>query len=293
MERICKHFGKSKAWYYAYTKSREQQEKKLSHLLSVVRTLRREHAEYGVFKMHYEMWNTYKLPISRATLYKLMKKYDLMSLAVRRKRNYARSRVSAQYPNLLAQTQVTAVNQVWATDITYIHCGSGYKYLALVIDYFSRKIIGCDLSDSLKTDGVTRALRMALQTVPHAQGIIHHSDRGTQYTSQAYQNLLLDEEMIISQTGAGKCYDNAVMERVNNTLKTELHCGWVPVKDAAAHLKISRAIQYYNRERIHASLGYLTPQKVYDLCINRVMNQNEQATSVIARASSASDALHH
>lgn len=236
-----------------------------SLLLGALYAIRTEHAEYGLRKVQHVLRTKYKINISIVRLSKMLHDNSLMSVSGRRKRSYNRSRINARYDNLLKSTTIKQINQVWVNDITYISRGEQgeYWYLSLVVDAFSRKIMGFYLAENLKTDGVKQCIYNALRNVDDASGIIHHSDRGCQYTSSEYIEILNKHSMQISQTGDGKCYDNARMERVNNTLKTELKCYRLPSDRASAMKQLIQVIHYYNVIRIHQALGYKTPQEVY------------------------------
>ena len=165
-------------------------------------------------------------------------------------------------PNLLKQNfTATAANQKWVVDITYLQTAVGWVYLAVVLDLFSRKVVGWDISESLATPLVSSALRQAVETrSPKAGELLHHSDRGCQYTSDDYQSTLRTLGITCSMSRTGCCYDNAVMERFFWSLKHE----WTKFESFAdlqdARLSVFRYIEsFYNTERIHQSLDYLTP----------------------------------
>lgn len=166
--------------------------------------------------------------------------------------------------NKLAQDfTADAPNRKWVTDITYLPTAAGWVYLAAVIDLFSRKVVGWSLSTSLATELVCEALRRAVESRrPHGQQLLHHSDRGCQYTSDAYQQTLrlLGIECSMSRTGC--CYDNAAMERFFWSLKHEWtnHDSYADLE--AARLSVFKYIEaFYNTVRIHQTLGYLSPNQ--------------------------------
>lgn len=170
------------------------------------------------------------------------------------------------YPNLLKGFQSSSVNQAWVCDITYLRLPEGkFCYLFLVTDYFSRKIIGYTLRDSLASEGAVEALQMATRYAKPAAGFIHHSDHGIQYCCKYYTDLLSSQGTRISMTGENHCYDNAVAERVNGILKYEFGLGSMLASFGAAHKLTDNGIKLYNSERLHASLNYHTPDYVYNL----------------------------
>jgi transposase InsO family protein len=164
---------------------------------------------------------------------------------------------------LIQQRRVTAPNQVWVSDITYIRTDQGYNYLSLVTDKFSRKIVGYDLSESLKAEGAMRALQMAIKQEELQPGLIHHSDRGLQYCCYEYQQLLRDHQIQSSMTEQYDPYENALAERMNGILKTEffLESGFPTTQ--LAQFAIEEAIDTYNSLRPHLSLDMKTPQEVH------------------------------
>ncbi len=167
-------------------------------------------------------------------------------------------------PNRLAQDfTAEAPNRKWVTDITYLPTAEGWVYLAVVLDLFSRKVVGWALSNSLATELVSAALRQAVETRrPTGQHLLHHSDRGCQYTSDAYQQTLRTLGIQCSMSRTGCCYDNAVMERFFWSLKHEWtnHERFRNLEDA--HLSVFRYIEtFYNSQRLHQTLGYLSPNQ--------------------------------
>ena len=165
-------------------------------------------------------------------------------------------------PNVLDQNfQANGPNQKWVTDITYLPTEAGWVYLAVVLDLFSRKIVGWAIGTSLATGLVAQALRQAIESRQPGPGLIHHSDRGSQYTSDRYQSILRGLKVTVSMSRKGCCYDNAVCERFFWSLKHE----WTHHRSYAGLTDTRRSVfQYielfYNRTRLHQALGYISPQ---------------------------------
>ena len=150
-------------------------------------------------------------------------------------------------------------NQVWTTDITYIPTVTGWVYLAVVLDLYSRKVVGWHINDTMETSLVIRALTMAINLQQPPPGLLHHSDRGSQYASRQYQQLLAQHGMTCSMSRKGNCWDNAPTERFFRTLKYD----WIE-KKRYKHLKHARDdvaafVRYYNLRRPHSTLGYMSP----------------------------------
>ncbi len=150
-------------------------------------------------------------------------------------------------------------NQKWLADITYIDTHQGWLYLAAVLDVFSRRIVGWAMQKRMTTTLVTDALQMALGQRQQLADLLHHSDRGSQYTSHAYQKLLKSRHITSSMSGTGNCYDNAMMESFFATLKTECVTQRY-ASQASARRDIFEYIEvFYNRRRLHSALGYCSP----------------------------------
>ena len=166
--------------------------------------------------------------------------------------------------NLLGRRfdSATLPNQTWAADITYVPTGEGWLYLAGVIDLCSRKIVGWSMGEHMRTGLVADALRMAITRRSPGEGLLHHSDRGVQYASDDYQHLLQTSGLACSMSGRGDCWDNAVMESFWGTLKTELvnHEHYATRDEARASI-FEYVEVFYNRHRLHSSLGYVSPEQ--------------------------------
>ena len=170
-------------------------------------------------------------------------------------------------PNVLNQQfTTTAPNKVWVTDITYIPCREGRLYLASVMDLYTRKIVGWKLGDRMTTDLVLAALDMAYDAKKPAKGLLHHSDRGSQYTSEEYRERLQKYKMTASMSRKGNCYDNACIESFHSVLKKEfIYCTRFRTKERAQKEMFQYIEFFYNRKRIHGSLGYESPDRFEEM----------------------------
>jgi putative transposase len=167
--------------------------------------------------------------------------------------------------NVLKQTSLSRPNQAWVSDITYIRTLEGFCYVALITDAYSRAIVGFDVSASLSIEGSLRALTRAIGSQPTVDGLLHHSDRGVQYCSTDYRQLLAEHQITVSMAAVGDPYENAIAERVNGTLKHELAlAATFRTRDDAARA-VREAVEIYNHERPHLSLNYQTPSAVHGL----------------------------
>ena len=167
---------------------------------------------------------------------------------------------------------VDAPNKVWVGDITYIRALEGWLYLAVLIDLFSRRVVGWSMADHMRTELPLDALKMAMGNRDTDGGLLHHSDRGCQYTSREYQQTLKQGEITSSMSRAGNCHDNAVAESFNGTAKTELFFDRpIPKTREAARVAVEDYIElFYNRERRHSTIGYLSPAEFEALYQQRV-----------------------
>ncbi len=164
------------------------------------------------------------------------------------------------YPNLLAQLTLTGTNQAWVADITYIRILKGFVFLAALLDRYSRKVIGWAISKRIDAELCLAALKIALDTRQPPAGCIHHSDRGVQYASSAYQRLLASVHFRPSMSRTGDCWDNAVVESFFSTVTKELLSGGLFESLAIAARELFEFIEiWYNRQRRHSSLGYRSP----------------------------------
>lgn len=206
------------------------------------------------------------LKIGRDTLFNILRKHNMLTL---RKKYSARTTNSLhrfyKYKNIIKELKVTRPNQIWVSDITYIRTINGFCYLALITDMYSRKIIGYDISNSLELKGCERALNKALYQTKNKNGLIHHSDRGIQYCSNVYTQILKRNNIQISMTEENHCYENALAERVNGILKDEFYLDQTFNSLAHAKKATKNAINLYNEIRLHLSLDFKTPNMVYKL----------------------------
>ena len=203
--------------------------------------------------------------MGRDAFYNLLRERGLMlRLKKRRTRTTYSDPYATFYPNLIKGMTVSAPNQVWVSDITYIWTSSGFCYLFLITDLYSHRITGWVLSDSLKYKNAQDALEQAIEVAGcPLDGLIHHSDRGVQYTSFAYMDLLARHRMQVSRTEHGDPLENAVAERVNGILKQEWLSLYTFQNEDDIRAVLEPAIQFYNTKRPHASNDWLTPEQAY------------------------------
>ena len=261
---LCRCLRLARATYYAWRKrapsARAIENLRIRHEMRLV------HAEsdrtYGVERMRLELQQRGYPYISEERVRRLMRAERLVAKPVRRKPRYQVEPSSLPAaPNLVAQRfGVGIINRVWASDITYLWTSSGWLYLAVVLDLGSRRVIGWATMARLSRDLVLKALRHAFEARLPQHGLIHHSDRGSQFNSNEFQMVLSRHGIQCSMSAKGNCYDNAVVESFFATLKRELIRG----RRYATRDDITKALfeyieVFYNRSRRHTSLGGLSP----------------------------------
>ena len=248
------------------------QEKLLSEQLALemVNDIRCRQPKIGGKKLYYLLSeDLQKLPskIGRDALFTLLRNNSLL---IRKKRSRFSTTNSNHdnriYPNLIKGLVVTKPDQVLIADITYIRRIGGFSYLSVVSDLYSRKILGYYVSGNLSLEGPLRALKSSLRQLNdnEKKGLIHHSDRGIQYSSFRYTDKLKKHKIRISMSGKGNPYDNAVMERIIGILKQEFLLDQTFVNIESIRKAVREAITIYNEERPHLSLAYKTPAMVYN-----------------------------
>jgi putative transposase len=234
-------------------------------IISEVKRIRIKLCKVGTRKLLFDL-RRLGFNIGRDRLFNLLRKENML---VKRKKKGPHTTYSKhwfrKYTNLIRGVKLTAPNQVFVSDITYLRVLGGFVYLSLVTDAYSRKIVGWHLSKSLGVEGPLEALKMALKNVPHPEGLIHHSDRGIQYCCKEYVKVLLDHHVLISMTEENHCYENALAERVNGILKDEFLLGETFPSFNVAKELTRDSIYNYNHLRRHCSLNLKTPAEVHNV----------------------------
>lgn len=250
----------SSSFYYKPKVAREVREKQDADLRDKVERVRVEFPKSG-YRTLLRYLRRDGVSIGETRLRRVMKKY---SLQARIRRAFVRTTDSKHsyrvYPNLLKDLEVTALNQVWATDFTYIRIDNGFVYLAVILDLFSRRVIGWAISKNIDADLAVSALTMAIGKRKPKPGVIHHSDRGVQYLCKKYVGLLQAHEFKISNSAKGNPYDNAFLESFMKTLKQEE----VYLANYETYLDVIENLprfleEVYNKKRVHSGINYLTP----------------------------------
>lgn len=267
MTRLCAAYGITRQAYYQERRRRSQEAAMHTRILDLVRMLRRRHPRMGTRKLLVVLQPLLAqegLQIGRDRLFDLLRAANLL---VTRQRAGRRTTWpgSLRVPNRLAGLTITHINQVWVTDITYLQLQNGrFVYLFVVMDLFSRAILGAVLGATLEAQGALEALQQAATRArTPLRGLIHHSDHGVQYTSHAYQQWLRARGIVASMGEVGNSYDNAYAERVIGILKHEYALVLPLVDEAQARSAALESIYLYNHERPHQARDYAFPMAIY------------------------------
>lgn len=264
---VCRQLGYSKQAYY---KTKSNQQKKLCYRSMVkqkVLEVRKHLPRTGTRKLYYLLkkeFNQEHILVGRDKLFSILRDEQLLII---KKKRYTQTTNSKhwlhKYPNLVKGFSVTRPEQVWVADITYLSIEKGFIYLHLITDAYSKQIMGYCLSDNLAATSTIKALQMAIINRKYKTPLIHHSDRGLQYCSAGYVNLLEKNKIEISMTQDGNPYDNAVAERVNGILKDEFVLDDILPDFNQAKKQTNQAILLYNNKRPHLSCHMLTPTQMH------------------------------
>ena len=264
---LCGLFGKSRHAYYDSLWRKESSLVKEDVILQEVASIRKNLSRIGTRKLHYMLQSplaTHGISLGRDYLFGLLSEHNL--LIRQRKRNVVTTdsrHWMRKYSNLVKDMQVTRPEQVWVSDITYIRLNHQWGYLSLITDAYSRKIMGYSFRQDLAAEGCIDALKMALSNRLYDAPLIHHSDRGSQYCSHNYVDLILKNNIAISMTQNGDPYENALAERVNGILKAEFDLYTSSLGFRETEKKVHSSIHSYNKLRPHASCDYLTPEQAH------------------------------
>lgn len=261
--RACRLLGVSESGYYAFfSRGLSRRRRDDSALLVRIRAaFRLSHGTYGSPRMTAEL-RSLGLCAGRRRIARLMRQDGLKGRQPRRYRRTTDSRHGFPVAANLLKRDFAASrpNEKWVADISYIWTREGWLYLAAVVDLYARRVVGWATSRSLHRDLALRALNMALIRRRPSPGLIHHSDRGSQYASWEYQKSLKAHGLLASMSAKGNCYDNAAMESFFKTIKSELVWQTTFSSRKQANDMIGNYIEgFYNPERRHSTLGYLSP----------------------------------
>lgn len=266
MSLICHKFHKSRTAYYKLRLASQKEELDGRVLRELTMEKRKFMPRLGGKKTYHELkhdMHQQGIKMGRDKYFKWLRSEKLL---IRPKKRFARTTNSfhhyRKYDNIIKDLLVTRPDQVWVSDITYLRLQKGFCYLALITDVFSRKIVGYNVSATLEVKGALKALGEACERKANAK-TIHHSDRGFQYCSKDYTNLLKHHNIDISMGEVGNCYENALAERVNGILKAEFNLDATFMNINHAIKAAKQSIQTYNELRPHMAIGLQKPNDLY------------------------------
>ena len=261
---MCRVLGVSPSGYYAWRgRGRCSRAKRDEELRGTIRAIHEEsRGTYGVPRVHAEL-AAGGCRVSRKRVARLMRESGLVGVSRRRGTRTTRvdSTRRAAPDRVERQFHAEAPDRLWVADITYVPTWAGFVFLAVVLDVFSRRVVGWAMATHLRTELVLAALNMAIgQRRP--DGVVHHSDKGTQYTSLAFGKRCREMKVVTSTGSAGDCFDNAMAESFFATLECELIDRRTFESHAEARMAVFEFIEaWYNRKRRHSALGYLSPEE--------------------------------
>jgi transposase InsO family protein len=265
--KICRLFGKTRQAYYDHCWRDSDGQMQEALIIDLVKSIRISLPKVGGLKLMHMLkddFTAHNIAIGRDSFFTLLKRHGLL---IRRKKRYAVTTDSnhpyKKWQDLVKGIKVKTPGQLWVSDITYLRTREGFVYLSLITDAYSRKIIGYHVSQHLKAQGCLIALNKAISRRTTDNALIHHSDRGIQYCCEPYVSVLQQNGISISMTQSGSPYDNAVAERVNGILKTELKLDSTFDNYSHAVAAVHQAIDAYNRLRPHMSISNLTPDQAH------------------------------
>lgn len=262
IERLCYLAQVSRAGFYRSWQEQVPKEEEMEVRATIQRIVVEHRRRYGYRRVAAEL-HKQGMPVNHKRVARIMREDNLLAVPRRTFRKTTDSDHKLEvYVNLAARMKLTGVNQLWVADITYIRLRWEFVYLAVILDAFSRKIVGWALDRSLETSLALTALQQAIRERNPSPGLVHHSDRGVQYASHEYVEVLAGHAILSSMSRPANPYDNASCESFIKTLKREEINGtaYEDLEDLRRHVSIFLE-QYYNRQRLHSALGYKTPEE--------------------------------
>jgi len=259
---MCQVLGVTRSGYYRYLDTKDNKIDMKNNLKELIKKLfTKSHNTYGTRRIKKALENE-GIKVNRKAIASIMKEEGLIPKTIKKYKATTNSKHNLPiHPNLIKGKLILEPNKVWVSDITYIRTEEGWLYLAAIMDLFTREIVGYAMGDRITKKLVMNALKHAQLKFKPAAGIILHSDRGVQYASIEYQNMINDNNMICSMSAKGNPYENGAIESFNGTIKKELiYPHGIYITKALARKEIFEYIElFYNKERLHSSINYKAP----------------------------------
>lgn len=269
LANLCSWFGLTRQAYY---QSKNRVEKDLIEqeiLLDKIGDIRKDHKRLGGRKLFFKLetfMHEHNIKMGRDAFFDLLR--DNKLLIKQRKRHHVTTNSNhwmKKYPNLIKDIEPLGPNHIWVSDITYWKTKGGHYYISFITDAYSRKIVGYHVADTMEAIESATALKMAIKTLKiSAEGLIHHSDRGSQYCSSMYVNMLKKEGIKISMTENGDPLENAIAERMNGIIKGEYLFDYLIKTLLNAKEVLKSVVKLYNEDRPHSSIGNAVPSQVHN-----------------------------
>jgi transposase InsO family protein len=269
LANLCSWFGLTRQAYY---QSKNRVEKDLIEqeiLLDKIGDIRKDHKRLGGRKLFFKLetfMDEHNIKMGRDAFFDLLR--DNKLLVKQRKSHHVTTNSNhwmKKYPHLIKDIEPIGPNHIWVSDITYWKTKGGHYYISFITDAYSRKIVGYHVADTMEAIESATALKMAIKTLKiSAKGLIHHSDRGSQYCSSMYVNILKKEGIKISMTENGDPLENAIAERINGIIKGEYLFDYLIKTLLNAKEVLKSVVKLYNEDRPHSSIGNAVPSKVHN-----------------------------
>jgi transposase InsO family protein len=266
---LCSWFGVTRQAYYQskHRVLRELIEQEL--LIAEIMTIREDHKRLGGRKLFFKLdgfMKDHQIKMGRDALFDLLRDHNL--LIKQRKRYHVTTDSNhwmKKYPNLIKDVEPLGPNHIWVSDITYWKTKAGHYYISFITDAYSRKIVGYHVADTMEALESVAALKMAIKTLKSdVTGLVHHSDRGSQYCSSAYVKTLKKAGIKISMTEQGDPLENAIAERINGIIKGEYLFDYEIKSLSKAKEVLKSVVRLYNEDRPHSSIGNATPSQAHN-----------------------------
>lgn len=269
LANLCSWFGVTRQAYYQNKKRVLKDLIEQEILLDKIGYIRKDHKRLGGRKLFYKLedfMDEHNIKMGRDAFFDFLRAHNLL---IKQRKRYNVTTDSnhwmRKYPNLIKDTEPIGPNHVWVSDITYWKTKGGHYYISFITDAYSRKIVGYQVAATMEAVESVTALKMAIKTLnPEVTGLVHHSDRGSQYCSSGYVKILKNKGIKISMTENGDPLENAIAERVNGIVKGEYLFDYQIKSLSKAKEVLKSVVKLYNEDRPHSSIGNATPSEVHD-----------------------------